>query len=125
MKLEIKNKIVLLCLLLMSFSNIGIAQQTPINPLKYFSERSKSVKAHDYFINSNATAVINYFNSVGLIRYSKPNYDNTTIRFRNKANNIFVMVFRTEIPKDKIYIIMSREEYVDEIDESIVIKPSN
>ncbi len=125
MKLLYRTRILLLLFFIGAFSLTVFSQQTPINPIKYFSERSKSVRAHDYFINNNTTAVINYFNNVGLIRYSKPNYDNSTIRFRNKANNIFVMVFRTKIPKDKIYIIMSREEYVDEIDESIVIKPSN
>ena len=116
-----RKRFLLVLLMIGSFSLTGFSQQTPINPIKYFSERSKSVISHDYFIKSNTASVISYFKNLGLIKYSKDNYDASTIRFKNSAQNIFVMVFRTRIPKDKIYIIMSREEYVDEIDESITI----
>ena len=120
-----RKRFLLVLLLIGSFSLTGFSQQTPINPIKYFSERSKSIVSHDYFIKSNTASVISYFKNLGLVKYSKDNYDPSTIRFKNSAQNIFVMVFRTRIPKDKIYIIMSREEYVDEIDESITIMPIN
>jgi hypothetical protein len=120
-----RKRFILVLLMIGSFSLTGFSQQTPINPIKYFSERSKSVVSHDYFIKSNTASVISYFKNLGLIKYSKDNFDASTIRFKNSAQNIFVMVFRTRIPKDKIYIIMSREEYVDEIDESITIMPIN
>jgi hypothetical protein len=114
MQLLYRKRILLVLLFIGIFSLAGFSQQTPINPIKYFSERSKSVGEHSYYIKSNTASVINYFDRLGLIRYSKQNYDSNTIRFRNRAQNVFVMVFR--ISSNKVYIVMSREEYVDEID---------
>lgn len=109
-----RKRFLLVLLLIGSFSLTGFSQQTPINPIKYFSERSKSIGEHAYYIKSNTASVISYFKNLGLIKYSKANYDPSTIRFRNGAQNVFVMVFR--ISSNKVYIVMSREEYVDEID---------
>lgn len=114
MKILYRTRILLLLFFIGAFSLTVFSQQTPINPIKYFSERSKNVGEHAYYIKSNTASVINYFKNIGLIKYSKANYDPSTIRFRNGAQNVFVMVFR--ISSNKIYIVMSREEYVDEID---------
>jgi len=49
-----------------------------------------------------------------MIRYNSNNYDINTIRLRNTNRTVFVMVFRDSA--NRVYIVMSRMEYVDEID---------
>ena len=92
-----------------SFSQSGL-----VNPLSYFSSKPKSVVEKSYFANVSTAQAIQYFKKIGMVQYSIENYDINTIRFRNKARTVFVMVFRES--SKRVYIVMSREEYVDEID---------
>lgn len=84
------------------------------NPISYFSGKPKGLMEHAYFANVSPSKAIQFFQDIGMIRYSAENYDPGTIRFRNSSQKIFVMVFRKS--SGRVYILISRTEYVDEID---------
>jgi hypothetical protein len=85
-----------------------------INPITYFANRSKSVIEHSYYADASTLNAIAYFKSINLIKYSTEAFSAETVRFKNRAENVYVMVF--PVKNNRVYIVMSRDEYVDEID---------
>lgn len=98
------------------FSHIsfkGVSQNSLIHPMNYFFSKSKSVEEKSYYANVSVDNAIQYFKNIGMTRYSVREHNSKTIRFRNSAKTVFVMVFR--ISNSRVYIVMSRSQYVDEI----------
>ena len=94
--------------------NDAFGQSGLINPITYFSSKSKAVGEKSYYANVSATKPIQYFKSLGMIKYSPEEYDPNTIRFRNANKNVYIMVF--PVSANCIYIVVSRMQYVDEVD---------
>jgi hypothetical protein len=94
--------------------NDSFGQSGLINPITYFSSKSKAVGEKSYYANVSATKPIQYFKSLGMIKYSAEEYDPNTIRFRNANKNVYIMVF--PVSANCIYIVVSRMQYVDEVD---------
>ncbi len=82
--------------------------------MTYFASKPRSVEEKSYYANVSAAKAIQYFKGLGMIKYSVREYNRSTIRFRNANRNAFVMVF--PVSANRVYIVMSRTQYVDEID---------
>lgn len=108
------QKTILAVLLFFSLSIQSFSQPGMINPIEYFSAQPKRVIEHSYFANISIAEAIKYFKKIGLIQYSERMHDPSTIRFKNSSRSIFIMLFRKS--PNKVYIVMSRTEFVDEID---------
>jgi hypothetical protein len=93
---------------------VSFAQSGLINPINYFASKPSTVEEKSYYANVSSEKAIQYYKSLGMIRYSAQEYDIRTIRFRNAKKNVFIMVF--PMSKNRVYIVMSRMQFVDEID---------
>lgn len=73
---------------------------------------SFNVSHFSHWVNSDAQKAIKYFTNLGLIKYSDYNYDISTIRFKNKSDDLYIMIQPVE--NNRIYIVYSKVELVDE-----------
>jgi hypothetical protein len=85
-----------------------------IDPISFFKSQPKSTLEKSYYANVSMEEAKNYFKSLNLIKYSSNAFDPKTVRFRNSERNIFIMIFPEGL--NRVYIVMSREEYCDEVD---------